>query len=88
MALTDLDHTVTYLCDRVKRLLSRNTSCRQEERIVIALAGVPGSGKTTISSAVLDRLRAQGNSQVMVVPMVRCSAVHITSLRGGWVRMC
>lgn len=69
MALAVLDETASHLCDRIKHLLSRQASCPQQ-RILIALAGVPGSGKTTISSAVLERLCSQGINDVVVVPMV------------------
>jgi tRNA uridine 5-carbamoylmethylation protein Kti12 len=38
--------------------------------MLVALAGVPGSGKSTISSALLQELTGRGIQDVAIVPMV------------------
>ena len=43
----------------------------EDSRVVIALAGIPGSGKSTIATALLDDLYQAGIEDVAVVPMVR-----------------
>ena len=64
-----LDHTVASLCDRVDYLLTKYARSPQK-RLIIALAGVPGSGKSTISRAVVRALSDRGTDNVAVVPMV------------------
>ena len=68
----------------IKRLLQPN------QRIMIALAGVPGSGKSTVSTQLLRSIRQRGVENVMVVPMVRLSplqgevARRLTTLKDGF----
>ena len=78
MALNELDKTINTLCDRVQKLLSRHAAYPRE-RVLIALAGVPGSGKTTVSSAVMERLRSRGVGRIMVAPMVRYPRLMISA---------
>lgn len=75
MAVTssDFEQTVALLCLRIQALLKQAKS--PERRILIALAGVPGSGKTTISTAVLRALPSYGIDNVQVVPMVSWPSV-------------
>ena len=64
---TDFEQAVAILCLRIQSLLTQAN--RPEKRILIALAGVPGSGKTTISAAVLRALPSYGIENAQVVPM-------------------
>ncbi|KAK7978713.1 nicotinamide riboside kinase [Apiospora saccharicola] len=66
----DLEKNVATLQDRLDRLLEQQKTDGRG-RILIALAGVPGSGKTTVSSALLASLARNGRSRedVVVVPM-------------------
>lgn len=57
--LTDLGRTVSFLCERVQSLLDQHVSAPRE-RILIALAGVPGSGKSTTSSRLITALQCRG----------------------------
>lgn len=67
----DLEANVATLQGRIDRLLEQQKSDARG-RILVALAGVPGSGKTTVSSALLASLSRNGKSRddVVVVPMV------------------
>lgn len=65
--------TILNLAKRVEALLDRQASSSDPPtRILIALAGVPGSGKSTVSAALLVDLAKRGVNDVVVVPMV-CS---------------
>jgi adenylylsulfate kinase-like enzyme len=64
-----MDHTVDFLCRRIAALLERNSLCPQH-RILITLAGVPGSGKSTISTTLMDALRLRAVDHVALLPMV------------------
>jgi len=66
-ARSDLSDVLLSLQNRIENLRS---SVATEERIVIALAGVPGSGKSTISSALIQQLHSAGIKDVSIVPMV------------------
>lgn len=57
------------LVRRIERLLSRQAA-DPRQRILVALAGVPGSGKSTVSHALLAELSSRGVQDVAVVPMV------------------
>lgn len=60
---------VKLLHERVERLLA--TQARTpEERKVIAVAGVPGSGKSTVTAALLKSLKLSGATGVVVLGMV------------------
>ncbi|KAI1050678.1 hypothetical protein LB505_012888 [Fusarium chuoi] len=65
----DLVKTTGELVQRVERLLARQKLSAPTQRILIALAGVPGSGKTTISNALIKELKRNGISDVAVLPM-------------------
>ncbi|KAF5230575.1 hypothetical protein FANTH_13777 [Fusarium anthophilum] len=65
----DLVKTVGKLIERVERLLTRQKLSAPTQRILIALAGVPGSGKTTLSDALIKELKKNGISDVAVLPM-------------------
>lgn len=67
-ALVELSRIVPSLQKRIDNL---RAFVKAEERIIIALAGVPGSGKSTISGALVQQLRSVGIDDVVVVPMVR-----------------
>lgn len=58
------------------RLLSLLHDSPPERRIIIALAGVPGSGKSTIAAALLAYLDQIGICDVVVAPMVKFNNVH------------
>ncbi|PVH94824.1 phosphoribulokinase/uridine kinase [Periconia macrospinosa] len=59
---------ISGLVKRVKNLFSHQTA-DSRERILIALAGVPGSGKSAISHALLKELELQGIHGVEVAPL-------------------
>lgn len=65
---TGLGGTIEILQDRVLRLLDARPTSR---RILIALSGVPGSGKSTIAAALLAQLKHTGIKNAVIVPMVR-----------------
>jgi pantothenate kinase len=73
--LTTLDDAVAALSKRVDDLLIK-FSHEPHRRIMIALAGVPGSGKSTVSRAVLENLSLRGVANVLVVPMVRRTRIE------------
>lgn len=53
------------------RLISLLNNLPPKRRIVIALAGVPGSGKSTIAAALLAHLDKAGIRDILIAPMVR-----------------
>ncbi|KAH7121759.1 phosphoribulokinase/uridine kinase [Dactylonectria estremocensis] len=57
------------LRERIDHLLRQQKLYHPEKRILIALAGVPGSGKSTICAALLQALREHGIDDVSVLPM-------------------
>lgn len=57
------------LVSRIEKLLRRQAS-NPHQRMLVALAGVPGSGKSTVSQALLQELAVRGINDVAVVPMV------------------
>ncbi|KAF1846973.1 P-loop containing nucleoside triphosphate hydrolase protein [Cucurbitaria berberidis CBS 394.84] len=63
-----LPETILDLVRRVEKLLSRQAT-NPHQRILIALAGVPGSGKSTVSQALLTELALREVRDVAVVPM-------------------
>tara|TARA_R110002003_G_scaffold248_3_gene17667 strand:- start:13401 stop:13625 length:225 start_codon:yes stop_codon:yes gene_type:complete len=65
-----LDGPILDLARRVEKLLLRQAR-HPRQRILVALAGVPGSGKSTVSQALIAELTARGVRDVVVVPMVR-----------------
>ncbi|KAK3201325.1 hypothetical protein GRF29_185g623412 [Pseudopithomyces chartarum] len=64
-----LTTTILNLAKRIEALLARQQSSDSPARLLIALAGVPGSGKSTVSQALLLELAAKGIEDVVVVPM-------------------
>lgn len=71
-----LGTTIDRLQHRVLGLL--NTS-PLERRIIIALSGVPGSGKSTIVTALLAQLERAGIRHVAVAPMVRSNSYAVVT---------
>ncbi|KAH7207824.1 P-loop containing nucleoside triphosphate hydrolase protein [Fusarium redolens] len=65
----ELVKTTIKLTERVERLLTRQKLSAPTQRILIALAGVPGSGKTTISDALIKKLKKNSIPDVAVLPM-------------------
>lgn len=74
------------------RLLSLLNDSPSKRRIIIALAGVPGSGKSTIATGLLAHLDRAGIRDVVIAPMVcvhnhedglTCSLLTLT----GWVSL-
>lgn len=72
-----LDETVAMLCDRIQNLLTRQACADPRCRVLIALAGVPGSGKSTVSDALLRVLPDHGIKDVAVLPMVRTQGPRV-----------
>lgn len=64
-----LAEAIPDLVRRVEQLLARQLS-NPRQRMLVALAGVPGSGKSTVSHAVVTELASRGIQDVVVVPMV------------------
>lgn len=58
------------------RLVSLLNNSPPERRIVIALAGIPGSGKSTIAAALLAHLDKAGTRDVFIAPMVWFTITH------------
>ncbi|KAF1357386.1 nicotinamide riboside kinase [Lizonia empirigonia] len=56
------------LVSRIEKLLRRQAS-NPRQRMLVALAGVPGSGKSTVSQALLQELAVRSVNDVAVVPM-------------------
>lgn len=67
------------LVKRVEHLLDRQ-AFNPRQRILIALAGVPGSGKSTVSQRLLDGLTSQGIRDIMVLPMVGHARVLMSAI--------
>lgn len=65
----NLYETTLMLTERIERLLKRQKVTNPRRRVLIALAGVPGSGKSTISSALLQLLPQYGIHDLAVLPM-------------------
>lgn len=67
-----MDETITTLCERLRLLLEKNPASSRR-RILVAFAGTPGSGKTTISAALTKVWNAKQtpNASITVLPMVR-----------------
>jgi len=61
------------------RILSLLNNSLPERRIVIALAGVPGSGKSTIATTLLAQLDRVGIRDVVIAPMVRSTNMQLES---------
>ena len=59
------------------RLISLLNDSPSERRVVIALAGVPGSGKSTIAAALLAHLDKAGTRDVFIAPMVRLKSARM-----------
>jgi putative protein kinase ArgK-like GTPase of G3E family len=71
LTVDTLQDTILDLERRVEKLLLRQAS-EPRQRILVALAGVPGSGKSTVSSALVTELKLHGVQDVVVIPMVYC----------------
>jgi putative protein kinase ArgK-like GTPase of G3E family len=69
LVVDTLHETILNLERRVEKLLSRQ-ACEPRQRILVGLAGVPGSGKSTVSGALVAELTLRGIQDVVVVPMV------------------
>lgn len=67
--MVSLDRNAAALCHRVEYLIAQQVG-HPQKRILIALAGVPGSGKSTLCRAVVDALSTRGIIDVAIVPMV------------------
>jgi Mrp family chromosome partitioning ATPase len=70
LTIDGLTEPILNLVRRVETLLQRQAADPQQ-RVLVALAGVPGSGKSTVSHALLTELASRGIYDVAVVPMVR-----------------
>lgn len=67
-----MDNSEQILYQRVRALVARYPPSTHR-RILIALAGSPGSGKTTISSALQRSFNETNAEQIQIIPMVRVS---------------
>ncbi|KAF2676931.1 nicotinamide riboside kinase [Lentithecium fluviatile CBS 122367] len=61
--------TILDLVKRIENLLVQQQTSDPQSRILVALAGVPGSGKSTVSQALLVELASRGICDAAVVPM-------------------
>ncbi|KAH6031841.1 hypothetical protein HBI83_022470 [Parastagonospora nodorum] len=68
LAVDTLHEAILDLVKRVEKLLTSQAS-NPRQRILVALAGVPGSGKSTISNALIAELALRGIQDVSIVPM-------------------
>lgn len=64
------ERTDFVLCERVEALI-KLYPLSTKKRIMIALTGGPGSGKSTISTAVESLFNTRNEEKMKVVPMVR-----------------
>lgn len=69
-----VDQVIETLCQRVTILLEKQAA-RPQQRLLIALAGIPGSGKSTISSGLMLKLSESEANVITVVPMVSDDAL-------------
>lgn len=76
-----MEEIITTLSERLTKLLERNEEI-SGKRILVAFAGSPGSGKTTISAALTEAFNVRQNVNVTVLPMVRLNPLfsRISSL--------
>lgn len=65
-----LAETILLLVSRIENLLLHGQALNPRQRVLVALAGVPGSGKSTVSHALLKELARRGVDDVAIVPMV------------------
>lgn len=72
--------TILDLVKRVEKLLLRQAT-ETRQRMLVALAGVPGSGKSTVSDALLAELALRGVKDVAVVPMVSRDSMIFDALK-------
>lgn len=63
----DQNEEVSYLLERIASL--RNAACN-DQRVLIAVAGGPGSGKSTLCARLLQHAQDRGIYDVAAVPMV------------------
>ena len=63
----NLSGAIDVLQDRILALRATTPSHR---RIIVALTGVPGAGKSTIAAGLLVQLQHAGVRDVTIVPMV------------------
>ncbi|KAF2015185.1 nicotinamide riboside kinase [Aaosphaeria arxii CBS 175.79] len=68
LTTNSLSESILDLVRRIDKLLS-DQALNPRQRILVALAGVPGSGKSTVSHALLAELAKCGIRDVAVVPM-------------------
>ena len=69
---------------RIEDLLQRTPA---DERILIALAGVPGSGKSTFCAALVKEFLTLEQYDIIVVPMVDRKSTRLNSSHSGESRM-
>lgn len=58
--------SVNYAASNVAGLADRVVGLEKNHRTVVAIAGVPGSGKTTIAALIADELNKRGVSTVVI----------------------
>lgn len=64
-----VEQATLMLRERIEYLLRQQKLFHPTKRVLIALAGVPGSGKSTICVALLQALHEHGIDDVSVLPM-------------------
>lgn len=72
---------ISILSQRIELLVEQYKACPQK-RILIALAGGPGSGKTTLAAAVAKDYNVSHQEDLQVVPMVRKIKIHNETTNG------
>ncbi|KAF3343478.1 60S ribosomal protein L15 [Verticillium dahliae VDG2] len=65
----NLAKTTAQLRLRAEHLLAEPSRNDPRQRVLIALAGVPGSGKSTVATTLLEDLNRHGIRHVAVLPM-------------------
>jgi pantothenate kinase len=65
------------LCERVEALIKLNPPSTKK-RIIIAMAGGPGSGKSTLSAAVERLFNYRNTEKMKVIPLVRTEVTVLT----------
>lgn len=65
-----MESIITTLCERLERLIDENPLA-SGRRILVAFAGIPGSGKTTVSAALMKTFNQKRPGSISVLPMVK-----------------
>lgn len=66
-SMSSPEDQVSQLLERIANLRKRS---RSDQRVLVAVAGGPGSGKSTLCSRLLQQAQEEGLHDMVAVPMV------------------